>query len=79
MAEVLEEFPDAGKRGAPNKYQQFMDGQVWRLNWREETGCATAASAVSSFHSSARHWGRRMKTHIDGDDHIIIQAYKREE
>lgn len=79
MAEVLEEFPGVRSHGSPRKYNLYMDGQVWRINWREETGCKSAESAVSSFHSSARFAGLRMRTQLDGDDHIIVQAYEREE
>ncbi len=77
MAEVLEEFPWTSRRGA-SKYKQFMDGQIWRLNWREETGCTTGGSVTSGFHTAARSMGWNMRTHLDGDDHIIVQAYKEE-
>ncbi len=76
MAEVLDDFPTPlGKRGV-SKYAKWMDGQIWRINHEEEMGLPNLESARAALHSGAQVLGMRVRTRADGDDHIIIQAYK---
>ncbi len=73
MAETLEEFP---KRERASKYAQWLDGQVWRINWREEMQNTSIENARSSLYAAATQVGLRLRTIVDGDDHVIIQSYK---
>ncbi len=78
MAEVMENFPiPHGKRGV-TKYAEWLDGQIWRINWREDMESKSIEGARGSLHSAANLLDLRVRTRADGDDHIIIQSYKEE-
>ncbi len=76
MAEQLEEFPVRAKK---SKYGKWMDGQVWRINWREEMDNTNVENARSSLYATAASMGMRLRTQADGDDHVIVQSYKAQE
>ncbi len=73
MAETIEEFP---RRERASKYAKWLDGQVWRINWREEMDNSSVENARSSLYFAASQIGLRLRTTVDGDDHVIIQSYK---
>ncbi len=74
MAETLEAFPPRPTKGS--KYAQWLDGQIWRINWREEMDNSSVVNARSSLYFAATQIGLRLRTTVDGDDHVIIQSYK---
>ncbi len=75
MAEVLDKFPHPMRRGRASKYAEWLDGEIWRINWREDTDCNGHESFRSGIHTAARGLGVSVRTQVDGDDHIIVQSY----
>ncbi len=78
MSDILEKFPRRikGRGSLATTNPEWFDGKIRRINWREETEYDSLESARASIHSAAASQFRKMRTQRDGDDHMIIQAYK---
>lgn len=76
MAEVLEDFKfDNPKMGRPIIYDKWLDGQIWKINWRKETKASSQRVASGAAHTAARRLGLKVKTRKVGKDYMVIQAW----
>jgi len=76
MAEVLNEF--AFVKGAPKRvypWDEWLDGQVWRLTRGEDFNCL-ASSFQCMVSRVAKVRGLLCSTAREGDDAVIVQAFK---
>ena len=75
MADAIKEFPAKGRKSRYS--EEWFDGRIWRINWREEMRCKSIGAARSSVFFMANKRGLKLKTQKDGDDHIVIQAVRK--
>ena len=78
MAEVVERFPRRikGRGSMATQHPEWFDGKIRRINWREETDFDSLESARASLHTAAASIFRKIRTQQDGEDYLIMQAYK---
>jgi hypothetical protein len=73
MAEKLDSFEF--RRGAPpggSKYDQFLDGEIYRLKVGEDISTHDSARRVLGKRASQK--GMKIHVQVDGDS-LVVQAY----
>lgn len=84
MAQTLEEFNFGRLRSSGGShYDQFMDGQIWKLTEDDSpSGTASLRSMQSNMSAVARSRDLRLRSNIvvEGKkEFLVIQAYNEEE
>lgn len=76
MAEVIEEFDWNKARTTRSRYDwdQWFDGQVWRLK-KDEDFTAEVASFRSSASTAAKKRDKTVRTALVDEDTVILQAF----
>lgn len=77
MAEVIETFDWNKARTSRSRYDwdQWFDGQVWRLT-KDEDFTAEVASFRSSASTAAKKRNKTVRTALEDDSTVILQAFE---
>ena len=78
MAEQLEEFPFNRRDRGDTRWDEYLDGNVWKLSL-EETEMTTVATLRSSMNHAAHSKGLELRTTKVDDDHLVVQTYTRKD
>jgi hypothetical protein len=78
MAEIVEgyEFRKPGGNGKYN-WDEWFDGKARRLTHDVDFTCSPRTLSASAY-QAARRCGKKLRTTIEDDTHIVIQAYSEE-
>lgn len=77
MAKTLESF-DFDTRSPRSQYEQYLDGQIWKIDRAEDTQTQTIEGLRSAIIAAARRKGLWLHTQKEGTTHLIVQAYKKD-
>lgn len=78
MGKLLKDFEFTERKGAPRIWDQYLDGQVWEVDYRKEGKNASIESLRTSLNAAARSLGLSLRTQKLDENTLAIQAYQRE-
>ncbi len=79
MPETIKEHK-FGRLTRANKYEEYLDGQIWRFSAEELKAWPKGAETVrSGFYTAAQRLNKRVHSQITEDGDLIIQAVDKEE
>ena len=75
MAEIVQNYQWRSTRGRRSKYpwEKWGDGQVWRVTKGTDFTCNVRTLQAATANWCQRH-GYRCHTHMEDDDHLVIQV-----
>ncbi len=74
MAERVESFPSRTYRRSGYPWNEWLDGGIWRIELGDHN-CRTAFNFRTTAYGVAAKRGLRLRTVIDDDDALTIQAF----
>ena len=75
MAEQLKTFEFS--RGNRKVYAQWLDGNIWKVKWAEETDCKSVEAFRSGLYTAGRNLDMRVRTQIASATEVVVQATPR--
>ncbi len=78
MPETIDEFK-FGRLTRPNKYEEYLDGNIWLFTAEELEEYTKGAQTVrSGVYSAAARTNMRVRSQIREDGALVVQAVEKE-
>ncbi len=79
MAEQLEEFEWNSRRKGTSRYDQYMDGSIWKLDHRTDSGATSTAGLRTSLIATAKRLNLSCRTQTVDKHYVVFQVIDKEE